>query len=235
MSSDKDNKDLIVSVSGKKVTVNPEMEALNQLVGNLPSDAAELLARMQAATAHIDIKNISNTSPGLKIEVQKEIAKEEITSQSLVRAVPEELKMVIEQKRIIDDTLNSQDQKVRMMIHESGIALGLVIGKTTKKEVSEIIKNFSKIVCDDSDNDVMFFYSDIGLTVFYNDEMVVREMQFGTTYKGNTSKGLRVGDSIETAVEIYGQPRMKSPKGAIWTKFGVFCQNNMITSIRLMS
>jgi hypothetical protein len=58
-------------------------------------------------------------------------------------------------------------------------------------------------------------------------------LQFGDFYKGTTSKGLKIGDSVEKAIELYGAPRMKTPKGAIWPSFGVFCKHEHICTIRL--
>jgi len=95
------------------------------------------------------------------------------------------------------------------------------------------MKPYSKIKFNPSDSAPMFTYEDISFIVFFDDDNVVVELNFGQDYKGATEKGLHVGDTIDKAIEIYGQPRMKSPRGAIWDKFGVFSKNNIIVSIRI--
>ncbi|MBC7476178.1 MAG: hypothetical protein H7263_17985 [Candidatus Sericytochromatia bacterium] len=263
MSIDKDINDLVVSVGGKRISLSPDHDMFSQLGNNLPPDVANLLSQMQASTntkseknltrqelaknlpdeavelmkkiqeLNINKANISNTSPGLMVQVKQEISQNKSTE--LVRSAPEEIRLALQQKEIIEQTNNSTDLKTKMIIHESGIFLGVIAGQSTKIDVDTIMKAYTKFPAKNDDNELMFFYKDMGLTVFYNDDMIVRELQFSSPYKGSTGKGLNLGDSLEKAITIYGPPRMKSPKGAIWTKFGVFCQNNNVSSIRIMS
>src|SRR5690606_7668781 len=130
---------------------------------------------------------------------------------------------------------NQTDRNKKLTIYEWGVALGAITGKSSKQEVTEIMKEFSRASFSPTADELDLFFNDISVTVFFNDENIVREIQFGLDYMGSTKKGLKIGDSLDKAIDLYGQPRMKSPRGAIWNKFGVFCQNNMITCIRLQS
>ena len=236
----------------KKIAITDEKKELELIKSHLPADVAALLASMQQATQAplskesldmfskiqnstepIDKAKITNTSPGLKIEVVNEI--KEHSQTEMIRSVPEEVKKALELQDIIDQIKNTKDIKEKFTIYEQGVSFGIVVGKSTKAEVNEILKEISKISYENDDNELIAFYNDIYLTVLYNDEMIVREMQFGNKFKGLTAKGLKAGDHIDKAIEIYGQPKMKSVRGALWNKFGVFCENNFITSIRLMS
>lgn len=234
----------------KKIAITDEKKELELIKSHLPADVAALLASMQQATQTslskesldlfskiqnstepIDKAKITNTSPGLKIEVVNEI----ITPTEVIRSVPEEVKKALELQDIIEQIKNTKDIKEKFTIYEQGVSFGIIVGKSTKAEVNEILKEVSKISYENDDNELIAFYNDIYLTVLYNDEMIVREMQFGNKFRGLTAKGLKAGDHIDKAIEIYGQPKMKSVRGALWNKFGVFCENNFITSIRLMS
>ena len=236
----------------KKIAITDEKKELELIKSHLPADVAALLASMQQATQAplskesldmfskiqnstepIDKAKITNTSPGLKIEVVNEI--KEHSQTEMIRSVPEEVKKALELQDIIEQIKNTKDIKEKFTIYEQGVSFGIVVGKSTKAEVNEILKEISKISYENDDNELIAFYNDIYLTVLYNDEMIVREMQFGNKFKGLTAKGLKAGDHIDKAIEIYGQPKMKSVRGALWNKFGVFCENNFITSIRLMS
>jgi hypothetical protein len=76
-------------------------------------------------------------------------------------------------------------------------------------------------------------YSNLSLTVYFDDADIVSELEFGNDFKGSTFKGLRIGDTLEKAIEIYGNPRMKSAKGAGWEKLKVFCNGNVINKIKV--
>lgn len=236
----------------KKISIDDAQNPFNQLSQTLPPDAAALLATMQQAASHagmpsdaldmlskmqnltqtVDKTTISNTSPGLKHDVQVQINNGQ--PHDLIRTVPEEIRKARELQEILEKVKTS-NEKEKFTIYEQGIAFGIVVGKSTKSEVNQIMKDISKIVYTDDDNELIAFYNDIHVTILFNDDMIVREIQFGNKYRGSTTKGLRAGDHIDNAIEIYGQPKMKSVRGALWNKFGVFCENNFITSIRLMS
>jgi hypothetical protein len=204
-------------------------------------ETTELFAKMPTSEhEHIysseNKRNISETNPNLGEIIKNEISHlQSSENQELVRARSAEMQIAVDRHNALDEIRKATDLKQKLTIHECGVALGIVVGSTTKAEVAEIMKNFSKVVCAPDDNDLMFFYSDVHVTVYYKDDMVVGELQFGDYYRGQTSKGLQLGDPLEKALELYGAPRMKSPRGAFWNKFGVFCANNRVNSIRIQA
>lgn len=118
-------------------------------------------------------------------------------------------------------------------IDESGTALGITIGRTTRMEVINIMKNFSK----STNNQALaklFSYDDVGLIVTFNEQKIVKGLTFGKNYKGATSMGLKIGDKLEKAIEIYGAPQYKTAYNAVWKEMALFCEEaNIISSIRL--
>ncbi|MFN8674719.1 MAG: hypothetical protein U0457_21885 [Candidatus Sericytochromatia bacterium] len=219
---------LIISINGNKANAFD--------ASALPAEAMNLLSMMQAVNVSSTIKedkiNIKETSIGLNEIVQKVInAAESKPEVGLVRAQPQELK-ALQDKRLAVELLKVEvDPIKKLTIFESGVALGIVTGQTTKKEVIDIMKNYSKF--NFTENDYIHEYSDIAVSVFFSDEGYVSEMKFTDRYRGKTSKGLGINDHVSKAIELYGQPKMKSPKGAIWDKFAVFCDKEIIISIRI--
>lgn len=203
-------------------------------MSSLPSDAMALLAMMQNATAPKPPEtkiNVSETSRDLSSVVSDALKQVQNSENGLVRSQPQAIKTLNDKMMALELLKVEFDPMKKLTIYESGVALGISTGQTSKKEVMEIMKNYSKFSF--SENDMIHEYSDIAVNVYFSDEDIVSEIKFLERYKGKTSKGLSINDTVERAIEIYGQPKMKSPKGAIWDKFAVFCDRNIITSIRV--
>lgn len=118
-------------------------------------------------------------------------------------------------------------------IDESGTALGITIGRTTRMEVVNIMKNFST-VNNSQTLAKQLNYDDVGLNITFNDQKIVKGLTFSKKYKGFTSSGLKIGDRLEKAIEIYGAPQYKTAYNAVWKEIALFCEEaNIISSIRL--
>ncbi len=63
----------------------------------------------------------------------------------------------------------------------------------------------------------------------------INEIEIDEKYRKATTKGLKINDSLEKTIELYGPPRMKSAKGAIWNRFSILMRDrvNEIMLIRL--
>ena len=212
-----DNKRVIVSISDDKAE-----QVLASLSMNMPLDAANLLSLMKSQEI---MTQVSKTSLNLK-----EVIAESLNSLELVRKVPESVAFVLDKRNALEKMRQETDPIKKLFIDESGIALGIIVGSTKKEEVFELMRKFTQTI--PTDDGILFFYSDLSLTIFF-DEDIVSEMKFGNLYKGTTTKGLSIGDSVDKAIEIYGQPKLKSPRGAIWNKFSIFSEKNIVTSIRI--
>ena len=217
-----DNK-VIVSINGEKIE-----HVIDSLSLNMPPEAAALLALMKSQTV---ISKVSETSLDLKSIIESN-TKDLHNSSALIRKTPDSVAfaLAIVQRDLMEKAKNEEDPVKRLMIDESGIALGIIVGITNKNQISEIMKKYTKN--NPTDDGIVFFYTDLSLSIFFHDD-IVSEMKFGNLYKGSTLKGLFIGDTVDQAIEIYGQPKMKSPKGVMWNKFAIFCEKNIITSIRI--
>ena len=218
------------SVNGK-TPENLNSEAITHLTSYLSAEAADILLNIQKTTS----SNSGNFEKEFIFNESVNIENQNFNQQLLIRQVPEVLQKALEQQKILEQIRQENNFIKKLTIYEAGIALGIVVGNSEKKEVIQIMKDFSKIIFSVDTAELILFYSDIALTVFFNDSETVKELQFSNNYKGETSKGLKIGDSIEKAIELYGNPRMKTSRGAIWNGFGVFCQNNFISSIRIQN
>lgn len=207
-----DNK-VIVSINGSK-----SEHELNNLNINMPSEVSNLLALMQSNEL---ISKVSTTSMDLKAIIEDSIPS---STTAIVRQKPRELSLLDKNKEINPSKKYSIDE-------EMGIAMGVIVGLTKKSQINEIMKYFSSITPDKDES--FYFYGDLTLSVFFDTDDTVSEMKFGKDYKGSTNKGLSIGDSVQKAIELYGQPKLKSLKGAIWNKFAIFCEMDYITSIRI--
>ncbi len=118
-------------------------------------------------------------------------------------------------------------------ISEEGVFLGIIMGVTNKSQAIDTLSKYSSYKYDVETSENILTYDDISITIYFDDENVVNQLEFGKSFRGNTSKGLKIGDTIENAIALYGNPTMKSPKGAFWKNLKVFCSDGYITSIKL--
>jgi hypothetical protein len=230
---------IFFALNGKKIT---DTNDINKLYERLPSEVAILL-----------MSSLYNNLPDFPKKVTPfEEGKVKISDTLPPRYENAEVKRAIEEYRKLEQedtmhnvrqhSLNSaekpRNRKIEkeinvLTIYESGVALGIVVGQSTKTEVCRIMKKYSEVCFGLTDPTLIHYYNDISLFVFFDENNIVQELKFVNHYKGMTSKGLMIGDTIDEAIAIYGQPKMKSPKGAVWDKFAVFCDQDIITSIRI--
>jgi hypothetical protein len=121
----------------------------------------------------------------------------------------------------------------RFDIFETGMYLGILLGRSTKKDVIRIMKDFSSCNIKENDPSLIFSYYDISLTVTFNKYNIVNEITLDGGFKGQTSKGLKIGDTTEKALEIYGKPTSRSSLHLKWEKLVIYTQENIVTHIRL--
>jgi hypothetical protein len=109
------------------------------------------------------------------------------------------------------------------------LVYGIKIGKTTRIEVKNKFASVFKV----DENEFQQVIKELGLFIFYDDKDTVQEIILESPFNGITLKGLKIGDTIDKASEIYGQPKIKSLISAFWKDFSVFLKNDIITSIKL--
>lgn len=170
--------------------------------------------------------------PQKKVEVeQKENTSE---SQALIKAENKLLVRKKEQEEALKEFTSKSNIREKLTIYESGVVMGITVGKTTKEEVVSIMKEFSKTNVEKQKNNQMIIFDDITVTFLFSENETVEEVHLGKFYKGKTDKGIGVGNTISEAIEIYGKPRICTIKGAIWDNIAFYSEeNSYITSIKL--
>lgn len=130
---------------------------------------------------------------------------------------------------------NEQEQNALIksfQISEEGVFLGIILNITKKSEAIAILNNHceTKYPLDYIDN--ILSYDDKGITMYVEDDLV-NQLEFKKGFDGVTSKGLKLGDNVSQALEIYGKPMMKTPRGAVWKNFKIFYEKEIIHSIKI--
>ena len=109
-----------------------------------------------------------------------------------------------------------------------------MLGITTIEVVRKIMSEFSKSNGEIKYSKNILSFEDISLNILFDVNKKAKEINFGILYPGATSKGLKIGDSIDKAIDLYGEPQYKSKKSAIWNIFAVFNESDhKISTIRL--
>lgn len=248
MFSDIFNNEIILSVDGKKITEN--VEDINDVSSQLPLEPAALLkAQLNNSTILQNSFKNQQTVKTSGVKVSETLPDE--PDSDFQKVVAECLKLTNPPKErkispyFSEEELENLEKKTPSpppppppspqgnTINEFGSALNIALGISTKLQVVSLMKKHSKIVFEHFDLNNIFNYSDISLRVIFNFKNIVQELQFGRNYPGGTRKGLLIGDTLERAMEIYGQPRIKSLQTAIWLNFAVFLESNIVTGIRI--
>lgn len=118
---------------------------------------------------------------------------------------------------------------------ENGTFLGITVGTSGKADVLRIMREFGSKVFKPKDTlGKSYFFDELSLAILLDDNGLVKELTVGNSFKGQTSKGLRIGDSLEKLFEIYGKPQKITPISFEWGNFVVFHKYNMVTHFRLI-
>ncbi|GIW23253.1 MAG: hypothetical protein KatS3mg068_2260 [Candidatus Sericytochromatia bacterium] len=114
---------------------------------------------------------------------------------------------------------------------EEKTLLGLKIGKTKKSDVLKIIN--SKDLSTINQKSKIWKFNDIGITLYFSTWDLLEEIIVNSPFQGKTLKGLSIGDSIEKAIKLYGEPKIKSLVSAFWKDLSVFIKDDIIVSIKI--
>jgi DNA-binding response OmpR family regulator len=188
-------------------------------------------------TIRTSISELLKKATNIKDEItqeEKEAAEAENQNKDLVRAKPAYLQKAVVLGDALEKIRNEGDPVKKMTIYESGVALGIVIGRSNKNEVIQEMKNYSSAKGELQRTNQMFFFDDISLTIMFNEKDIVEEFNFGPLYQGETSQGIKISDPIEKAIKVYGKPKACTVKGAVWDNIAFFSNDNRsISTIRI--
>lgn len=115
---------------------------------------------------------------------------------------------------------------------DTGVFLDITLNITKKEDAINILNQHSKSKYLTSTIDSVLFYEDRGVNL-YLENNVVKEFEFKGNFDGSTSKGLKLGDTIEQAIKLYGKPTIMTNKGAVWRNIKVFLDKNLVNSIKI--
>lgn len=199
----------------KKIVIDPSMMA--SMANGMPPDAMALMQQMMGATQPQQNEDKSEWS----MKSQAAILMQQMMNQQ-VKADPNAgTGLVRKESEIMQKAMENISETSLAINIESSCILGLFVGSTKKDEVVERMKTVSKVSYDNNLQESIFYYTDLGVNFFFNEEDIINEIEFTEKYKNKTTQGLKIGDVIDKAIEVYGAPRMKSAKGAIWNRFSV--------------
>ncbi len=216
----------------RKIVVDPSMMA-NMIESGLNSDVATLMSQMMGGGVSQPLKQSQTDS--LSSEVA-DLMNQMIAQQKVVENPNAGSDMIRKRPDYIEKVIRDSEVKDKFLIDiENYTVLDLKVRKNNKNDVIERLKSLSKSNYENNLQEAIFYYTDIGLTFYFNENDLINEIEIDEKYKGSTNKGLKINDPLEMALEIYGNPRMKSAKGAIWSNFSILMRDrtNEIMLIRL--
>ncbi len=203
----------------KKVVVN---ELTNSVITKLPD---ELSAMLKAARQENNAPKEASIEPAFSANPEKKNDTPKINVQVFAQNTP-----IVPPPPPLKAKTNNNEK----IINEEGSIFGLQVNVTNRKEVLERMKGVSKINITNPGESI-FKYDDLGIVFYFGEGGNLQEITFSYPFDGSTSKGLKLEESVNKAIQIYGQPKMKTNAGAIWNKFAVFLKDDIVTTIRLRS
>jgi len=229
-----------VNKLAKKIEGISDTKGIKKIILDSPDSTAEMLHGVVSARAGDFVKKISGVPvQGFElpeevrnlmeqmIQTQPKIVPENtVAGTDLIRKVPEE----------VESALNQAEFEKNNFIDVNNCSLfGVSVNFSKRDDVKAKMNEISKFIYEEDNKDLIYYYSDAGVNFYFDENDLVNEIEVDSKYKYQTTKGLKVGDPLETAISLYGLPRMKSAKGAIWDKFSVLLhdRSDEIRLIRL--
>lgn len=136
----------------------------------------------------------------------------------------------------IEKAIKNAESRDRFLINlDNCSVLDLRVGNSNKYDVINTLSTLSKINYEKNIQESIFYFTDIGLTFYFDNNDIIDEIEIDENYKKPTRRGLKINDTFERVVELYGKPKMKSEKAAIWSTFSILMRYkiNEIMLIRL--
>lgn len=174
----------------------------------------------------------SINTPLENLLVEAEIANTEVKIDKF--SMVENLEKGLQKFDSIGSLIQQERRKENNIDDENMGVYGLYIGRSTKQDVLQKMKDITAIdISLQLDNRLMIF-EDISLNITFNEENIIEEISFGESFKGQTYSGLSIGNTLEDAIKIYGKPIAVTIKGAIWKNIACFSKyGDLISSIRI--
>lgn len=141
-------------------------------------------------------------------------------------------------KNKINEKVIKKDKEIKInykkqldIVLNKGVTWNIKINETSREDVIKIMKNYSSVKSEKFSNSDFIIYSDVSITVLFDKNKIVKEIELNEEFKGISQEGLRIGDSCDKAVKLYGSPKADDGRFLIWDDFKIFYWNNKINSI----
>ncbi|MFN8673020.1 MAG: response regulator [Candidatus Sericytochromatia bacterium] len=118
------------------------------------------------------------------------------------------------------------------IIYEYGKFLDLILKSSSKNDIIDKIRNKFNVLPEIKPNKLI--YKSLSLTFELDSSNKIESIFIGDKIKSETEKGLKIGDKIEKAYSIYGNPQYKSENTFVWDNIILFTnKNDSVTRVRL--
>lgn len=133
-----------------------------------------------------------------------------------------------------DEKTKWNDFIKKFLVNEDGNFMGIDIINSTKKDVVDLMREFSSFFVSISDIGSIFSYNDIGVSFFFDYNKKVKDITFNSKFKGSTINGIKIGDHINTVKMKYKDLIMINDKCFVWNHLCIFLdKNDNISFLRL--
>ncbi|MBC7474800.1 MAG: response regulator [Candidatus Sericytochromatia bacterium] len=193
-----------------------------------------LSSLIMKAMKFIDEKKESDK---IRASMKENLSEMELSlTEKTIKADTNSLERILAQKNTLEKIKLEQDPIKKMTIYEFGIALEITLNKSDRKYVLEVMKKYSQENVDNQLKNHIITYNDISVTIIFNEHNIVEEISFGQNYKGSTNCGVKIGDTIDKTLKVYGKPKIATMRGYVWENISFFINvYNVIETIRLRS
>lgn len=126
-----------------------------------------------------------------------------------------------------------QRPQISLINEKEKTVFGIKVGNTSKIDAYKSLRYRLREEVHFNRNSLFQAFPEIGVSLYFSDEELVEEIVITKPFSGTTSKGLRIGDSMEKAVNYHGEPKIRSLVSAFWGDFSVSIKDETVESIKL--
>lgn len=149
------------------------------------------------------------------------------------KKIKEEIQRITFNGLITMPSVEFQKPQISLINELEKSLFGIKVGQTKKSEAYTIIRYRLRNETSYSRTAMFQSFPEIGVSLYFSEIDIVEEIVITAPFSGTTTKGLRVGDSMEKAVKYHGEPKIRSLVSAFWSKFSVFIKDETIVSIKI--
>jgi hypothetical protein len=150
----------------------------------------------------------------LQLQIEQSKAKEILHPVNKFRIYTERLMMGI----IIENTRKS-----------------IIVGGNTKNDFIDFMKEYTISNYDKNIAQSILNYEDVSIKAEFDDKSILKSIEFSNKFIGSTIKNLKIGDIIEKALHLYGEPKKQTENMFSWDKFEIYFEENRITKFKIGS